>query len=181
MKKRKTYDDQFKARVAREAVKGEKTISEIATQFDVHPNQIMKWKRQLLENVGGVFSRKRGPEVEEMKELIDKLNKKIGEQDKDHQIYPYLLREVEIDRPNKGWAADITYIRLKRGFVHLVAVMDVFSRYIISWRLANTLETGFCCEALKEALERGSPEYFNTDQGAQFTSSEFLSILQGRR
>ena len=81
MKKRKTYDDQFKARVALEAVKGEKTISEIAAQFEVHPNQIMKWKKQLLENVGGVFSRKQEPEVEEMKELIDKLYKKIGEQD----------------------------------------------------------------------------------------------------
>ncbi len=95
-----------------------------------------------------------------------------------HQIYPYLLREVEIDRPNKVWAADITYIRLKHGFVYLVAVMDVFSRYIISWRLYNTLESGFCYEALKEALESGCPQYFNTDQGAQFTSSEFLSILQ---
>ena len=81
MKKRKTYDDQFKARVALEAVKGEKTISEIAAQFGVHPNQIMKWKKQLLENVGGVFSRKQEPEVDEMKELIDKLYKKIGEQD----------------------------------------------------------------------------------------------------
>ncbi|MBC7349484.1 MAG: IS3 family transposase [Candidatus Aminicenantes bacterium] len=97
---------------------------------------------------------------------------------KDHQIYPYLLREVEIDCPNKVWAADITYIRLKRGFIYLVAVMDVFSRYIISWQLSNTLESGFCCEALKEALERGRPEYFNTAQGAWFTSSEFLSILQ---
>ncbi len=99
---------------------------------------------------------------------------------KDHQIYPYLLHEVEIDCPNKVWAADITYIRLKRGFVYLVAVMDVFSRYIISWQLSNTLESGFCCEALKEALEGDCPEYFNTDQGAQFTSSEFLSILQGK-
>ncbi len=81
MKKRKTCDHQFKARVASGAVKGEKTIFEIAAQFEVHPNQIMKWQKQLLENVGGVFSRKQEPEVEEMKELIDKLYKKIGEQD----------------------------------------------------------------------------------------------------
>ncbi len=81
MKKRKTYDDQFRARVALEAVKGEKTISEIAAQLEVHPNQIMKWKRQLLENVGGVFSRKQEPEVEELRNLVDKLYKKIGEKD----------------------------------------------------------------------------------------------------
>jgi len=103
--------------------------------------------------------------------------KRLGLPATGHQIYPYLLREVEIDYPNVAWVADITYTRLKRGFVYLVAVMDIFSRYIISWRLANTLEPGFCCEAFKEALESGCPQYFNTDQGAQFTSSEFLSIL----
>ena len=81
MKKRKTDDDQFKARVALEAVKGEKTISEIAAQFEVHPNQIMKWKKQVLENLGGVFSRKQEPEVEELRNLVDKLYKKIEEQD----------------------------------------------------------------------------------------------------
>ena len=99
---------------------------------------------------------------------------------KGHQIYPYLLREVTIDGPNIAWAADITYIRLKHGFVYLVAIMDLYSRYIISWRVSNTLETDFCCEALKEALKRGRPEYFNTDQGAQFTSRDFILILQGK-
>ena len=100
---------------------------------------------------------------------------------KEHQIYPYLLRDVTIDRPDIAWAADLTYIRLKHGFVYLVAVMDLYSRYIVSWRISNTLETDFCCEALKEALERGRPEYFNTDQGAQFTSREFTSILQDKK
>lgn len=94
---------------------------------------------------------------------------------------PHLLRDVEIDRPDIAWVADITYIRLKQGFVYLVAIMDLYSRYIISWRVSNTLETGFCCETLKEALERGRPEYFNTDQGAQFTSREFISILQDKK
>ena len=104
--------------------------------------------------------------------------KRLSFPDKEHQIYPYLLRDVEIDRPDIAWASDITYIRLKHGFVYLVAVMDIYSRYIISWRISNTLETDFCCEALKEALERGNPEYFNTDQGAQFTSGDFISILK---
>lgn len=104
--------------------------------------------------------------------------KRLSIPDKEHQISPYLLRDVRIYRPNLGWAADITYIRLKHGFVYLVAVMDLYSRYIVSWRISNTLETDFCCQALREALEKGRPEYFNTDQGAQFTSRDFTSILQ---
>jgi len=107
--------------------------------------------------------------------------KRLSFPDKEHQIYPYLLRDVEIDRPDVAWAADITYIRLKHGFVYLVAVMDLYSRYIVSWRISTTLESNFCCEALQEALERGRPEYFNTDQGAQFTSSDFTSILKGEK
>jgi len=104
--------------------------------------------------------------------------KRLSYPDKEHQIYPYLLRDVSIDRPNMAWAADLTYIRLKHGFVYLVAVMDLYSRYIVSWRISNTLETDFCCEALREALEKARPEYFNTDQGAQFTSRDFTSILK---
>lgn len=104
--------------------------------------------------------------------------KRLTYQDKEHPIYPYLLRDVEIDRPNVAWAADITYIRLKHGFAYLVAVMDLYSRYIVSWRISNTLEPEFCCEALKDALKQGRPEYFNTDQGAQFTSRDFTSILK---
>ena len=96
------------------------------------------------------------------------------------RVYPYLLGKAEITRPNQVWAADITYLPMERGFLYLVAVMDWHSRYVLSWRLSNTLEAGFCAEALVEALVRGGPEVFNTDQGSQFTSREFTQVLQDR-
>ena len=96
------------------------------------------------------------------------------------RAYPYLLGKAEITRPNQVWAADITYLPMARGFLYLVAVMDWHSRYVLSWRLSNTLEAGFCAEALTEALVRGRPEVFNTDQGSQFTSQEFTQVLQDR-
>jgi putative transposase len=95
-----------------------------------------------------------------------------------HQVYPYLLRGVAITRPNQVWTADITYIPMARGFLYLVAIMDGYSRYVLSWRLSNTLEVDFCIEALEEALRNGQPEIFNTDQGAQFTSQAFTSLLE---
>lgn len=97
---------------------------------------------------------------------------------KDHKVYPYLLRGLTITRPDQVWAADITYIRLSKGYVYLVAIMDLYSRKVISWRLSNTLDAGFCVEALKEALSKGRPEIFNTDQGSQFTSFEFTGVLE---
>ena len=98
----------------------------------------------------------------------------------EHPVYPYLLRNVRITRPNQVWAADITYLPMARGFLYLVAVMDWHSRYVLAWRLSNTLEAGFCAEALEEALGKGQPEVFNTDQGSQFTSLEFTQVLQDR-
>lgn len=95
-----------------------------------------------------------------------------------HQIYPYLLRGVTITRANQVWSADITYVRLHAGFVYLVAVMDWFSRYVLSWAVSITLDVPFCLEALEQALARGQPEIFNTDQGAQFTSRAFTERLQ---
>ena len=83
------------------------------------------------------------------------------------------MGKAEITRPNQVWAADITYLPMERGFLYLVAVMDWHSRYVLAWRLSNTLEAGFCAEALMEALDRERPEVFNTDQGSQFTSQEF--------
>ncbi len=97
----------------------------------------------------------------------------------EHKKYPYLLRGMEIRHPNQVWCTDITYIRLRRGFVYLVAVMDWFSRFVLTWRLSNSLETTFCLDALQEALDRyGAPGIFNTDQGSQFTSTDFTDCLK---
>lgn len=97
---------------------------------------------------------------------------------KGHKIYPYLLRDVKITRVDQVWSTDITYIPLKRGFMYLVAVLDWRSRFVMSWRLSNSLETSFCLEALDESLAQGQPEVFNTDQGVQFTSTAFTSRLE---
>lgn len=97
---------------------------------------------------------------------------------KEHPIYPYVLQGVSIDRPDQVWGADITYIRLAHGFMYLVAIMDWFSRYVLSWELSNTLETNFCLKALEGALMLSQPEIFNSDQGSQFTSLEFTGRLQ---
>ena len=95
-----------------------------------------------------------------------------------HKIYPYLLRGLTIDRPNQAWAMDITYVPMARGFVYFAAVIDWFSRKVLSWRLSITMEADFCVEAVEEALARpGKPEIFNTDQGSQFTSHAFTSVL----
>ena len=96
-----------------------------------------------------------------------------------HKIYPYLLKGLAITRPNQVWCADITYIRMERGFLYLVAIMDWYSRKVLAWRLSNTLEADFCVAALKEALATyGPPEIFNTDQGSQFTSSDWIDELK---
>jgi putative transposase len=95
-----------------------------------------------------------------------------------HKIYPYLLRNVEVTRPDQVWASDITYVPLRHGFLYLVAVMDWYSRYVISWRLSNTLTGSFCLEALDEALTHSQPEIFNSDQGSQFTATAFTSRLE---
>jgi putative transposase len=97
----------------------------------------------------------------------------------EHRIYPYLLRDLEITRPNQVWCADITYLPMRRGFLYLVAIMDWASRRVLAWRLSNTMDAEFCVAALKDALARfGKPEIFNTDQGSQFTSTDFTGVLR---
>ncbi len=105
---------------------------------------------------------------------------KLSQPGEGHKIYPYLLRGVGVERVNQVWSTDITYIRMSQGFVYLVAVMDWFSRYVLSWRLSLTMELDFCIEALKCALRRGRPEIFNSDQGSQFTSEKFTGELAAR-
>lgn len=96
-----------------------------------------------------------------------------------HKIYPYLLKDLIIDRPNQVWCADITYLPMARGFLYLVAIMDWHSRKVLAWRLSNTMTADFCVEALDEALRRfGTPEIFNTDQGSQFTGADFIDRLK---
>lgn len=97
---------------------------------------------------------------------------------REHKVYPYLLRDLLIDRPNHVWSTDITYIPLQKGFMYLTAIIDWYSRYVISWRLSNTMDNDFCIEALEEALAIETPLIFNTDQGAQFTSKEFTGCLE---
>jgi putative transposase len=99
---------------------------------------------------------------------------------KEHRIYPYLLRNLAITRPDQVWSTDITYLPLRDGYLYLTAVMDWYSRYVLAWRLSNQLEGTFCCEALDEALAISQPEIFNTDQGCQFTSEAFTSRLLTR-
>jgi putative transposase len=131
--------------------------------------------------------RKQGFEINHKR--IERLMKKMGIQaiypkknlsrsDKEHRIYPYLLRHLDISRPDQVWAADITYIRLLNGFLYLVAIIDWYSRYVLGWRLSNSLDNRFCVELLEETLREHQPEIFNTDQGVQFTSDDFISVLK---
>src|SRR3954454_15706807 len=288
---RRTHSSAFKAKVALAAIKGEKTLAELAQQYDVHPNQITAWKAQVLEGAAGLFDRgaaERAPAVDlkvlhakigeltlendffgrcarqggvaERKAMIERghdlprgrqaelvglsrstlyyeprpvpaselaIMRRIDALHLDypfagsrmlrdllrgegvmigrelvatmmrrmgieaiyrkpntskaalgHRIYPYLLRGLAIERPNQAWAMDITYIPMARGFVYLAAVVDWFSRRVLSWRLSITMEVDFCLEAVEEALARhGRPDIFHTDQGSQFSSAAFTGLL----
>ena len=135
-----------------------------------------------LTTIGHVVNRKR------VSRLMQKLGieavypkPKLSQPGEGHRIYPYLLRETKVERVNQVWSTDITYIRMAQGFVYLVAVMDWYSRFVLSWSLSLTMEVDFCIEALQRALRRGRPEIFNSDQGPQFTSEKFTGELAGRQ
>jgi len=104
--------------------------------------------------------------------------RRLSKPNKEHTVYPYLLRGLEVSRPNQVFCSDITYIPMRKGFIYLTAVMDWASRYVLSWKVSLTLDAVFCVEALEEALSTAVPEIFNTDQGSQFTSKDFTSVLK---
>jgi putative transposase len=137
-------------------------------------------KDWLWDNHGLVVNRKRIQRLRRLlaiETLYPKRNLSLANQK--HKIYPYLLRGLDINRPNQVWATDITYVPMAKGFVYLIAVMDWYSRRVLSWRVSTTMDTSFCVEALEEAIEKsGCPEIFNTDQGSQFTSEEFTQVLK---
>lgn len=145
-----------------------------------HPFAGSRMLRDLLRSEGHAIGRKHVTTL--MKKMgIEAIYKKPNTSARHaaHPVYPYLLRNLAIDKPNHVWAADITYIPMKRGFVYLFAVMDWASRRVLSWRLSNTLTTDFCIEAVQEAIHcYGKPDIFNTDQGSQFTSLEFTQLFK---
>lgn len=137
---------------------------------------------QTLRRQGHLINRKRARRLMRLmglESLAPKPN--LSRSHPAHRKYPYLLKGVEVTRANQAWATDITYIPLALGFVYLVAIIDWYSRAVLSWRLSNTLDVGFCVEALNEALGRwGRPDISNTDQGAQFTSENFTAVLKAK-
>jgi putative transposase len=153
-----------------------KTIDEIYTE---HPYFGARRMSKYLVQFGIIIGRKavsRYYGIMAIEAIYPKMN--LSKRNQAHKIYPYLLNGVEITKVNQVWSADITYIRLTHGFVYLVAIIDWFSRYILSWRVSISLESDFCVEALEEAIKKyEQPEIFNTDQGSQFTSKDFINEL----
>lgn len=154
----------------------------IDAEYTRHPFYGSRKIVQYLQSIGHTINRKR---VQRLMSILCLAGMAPGPNTSrrypQHKIYPYLLRGVSIDRPNQVWSTDITYIRLPRGFVYLVAIIDWYSRKVLSWRLSNTLDSRFCVDCLEQALQtHGVPDVFNTDQGSQFTSDDFIGALKAR-
>ena len=153
-------------------------IDEIYLQWPFYGSRRM---RDELEERGHTVNRKRVQRLMRQMDLRALYpRRRTSQPGKGHKIYPYLLRDLSIERANQAWASDISYIPMAKGFMYLVAIMDWYSRRVLSWRVSNTLDTDFCIEALEDALQRfEAPEIFNTDQGCQFTSDAFTDVLKG--
>jgi putative transposase len=151
----------------------------IDREYTAHPFRGSRGMRAWLRREGHEVNRKRVQRLMRLMGLEAVYPKpKLSVGGAGHRVYPYLLRNVAIERVNQVWSTDITYIPMANGFMYLTAVIDWYSRYVLSWKLSNTLDVGFCLEALEEALSRGCPEVFNTDQGVQFTSASFTGRVE---
>jgi putative transposase len=151
-------------------------------QFTRTPFYGSRRMTEWLATVGHAVNRKRVSRLMELLGIEAVYPKpKLSQPGEGHRIYPYLLRGTTVARVNQVWSTDITYIRMAQGFVYLVAVMDWFSRFVLSWALSLTMEVDYCIEALKRALRRGRPDIFNSDQGSQFTAERFTGELAGRQ
>jgi len=158
-------------------------LSEIDAEYTRHPFYGSRKITAFLCGIGHQVNRKR---IQRLMGILGLAGMAPGPNTSrpspQHIVYPYLLRGVSVIRPNQVWSTDITYIRLARGFVYLAAVIDWYSRKVLSWRLSNTLDSGFCVDCLEQALQTyGIPEIFNTDQGCQFTSEAFTNVLKAHR
>ncbi len=164
---------------APEAPEDLRLMRRIDQEYTAHPflgsRRLTKW---LIER-GEAVNRKRVQRLMRVMGLEAIYPKpKLSAAGPGHRIYPYLLRDVKVERPDQVWSTDITYVPLATGFMYLAAVIDWYSRYVIAWRLSNTLDGSFCLEMLEEALGRGRPEVFNTDQGVQFTAAAWTGRLE---
>jgi len=152
---------------------------------EIHTDYITWGSRKIrdrLRNMGWAVNRKRIQRlmgVMQIQVLFPKIN--LSRRNQEHKIYPYLLKNLDINRPNQVWCADITYIRLYHGFVYLVAIMDWYSKKVLAWELSNTVDKYFCINAMETALRKhGKPEIFNSDQGGQFTSPDFIKVYKDK-
>lgn len=154
-------------------------IDELYTEFPFYGSRKI---RETLRREGVVVNRKRIQRLMRLMGLEAIYPKpRTSRAAEGHRVYPYLLRGLDISVPNQGWSTDITYVPMKGGFMYLVAILDWYSRYVLSWRISNSMEIEFCLDALTEALKGEKPEIFNSDQGSQFTSEEFTGRLLERK
>ncbi|HEY2416698.1 MAG TPA: IS3 family transposase, partial [Steroidobacteraceae bacterium] len=157
-------------------------MRQLDAEYTRHPFYGSRKLTRWLQDQGEEVNRKRVQRLMRVMGLEAIYPKpRLSQGGKGHRIFPYLLRGVTVARPNQVWSADITYVPLSTGFMYLAAIIDWYSRYVLAWRLSNTLEAAFCVEAAEAALARARPQIFNTDQGAQFTSAAFTSLLVGHQ
>jgi putative transposase len=156
-----------------------KLMTLIDEEYTRHPFYGSRRMTAWLRNQGHAVNRKRTQRLMQimgLEAIYPKPN--LSRASPDHKKFPYLLKGVEVSFPDQVWSTDITYIKLIGGFAFCIAIIDWFSRYVIAWRVSNTIDSSFCLEALEEALEKKRPQIFNTDQGTQFTSASFINVLE---